>query len=114
NLCENASTLTNMPVFENLKDLFRDYVGIVVATGPSLNKTISLILEIPNAVIVACDSAVPVLLKYGIHPHFITSIERVVHTAELIRQFGDQNIKSYYVYPPIIHPESIAAFKSNN
>lgn len=56
---------------------FKNKPGLIVAAGPSLNKNIELIEEcLDRCVVIAVDSALKPLLRRGIIPHIVTTIER--------------------------------------
>ncbi|EFC92011.1 protein of unknown function DUF115 [Dethiosulfovibrio peptidovorans DSM 11002] len=62
---------------KSLKDAFGGRPFICVAAGPSLEKNVDLIKGMENkCVIVACDTVLLPLLRRGIVPHVVTTIER--------------------------------------
>lgn len=63
---------------EYLKNKFKDTPAILVAAGPSLNKNISEIKNaVGKAIIIAVDTILMRLLKEGIVPDFVCSVERI-------------------------------------
>jgi len=55
--------------------------GIIVSAGPSLNEAISEIRKVKDiALIVSTDTAYPSLIKQGISPHLIVSIDTQIHS----------------------------------
>jgi len=55
---------------------FRDRPGIIVSAGPSLKKNIHLLNDLKRkCVIVAVDTALKVLTKHNISPHFVMTLD---------------------------------------
>ena len=84
---------------KNLPDMIKNYtfqqllnkknsdVAIIVSTGPSLKKQLSLLKEIQDYVtIISVDASMPILEKWGIKPDFVTSLERVEATGEFFKK----------------------------
>ncbi|MBU0970065.1 MAG: DUF115 domain-containing protein [Proteobacteria bacterium] len=80
--------LTSMPHDNRLEELAEKFKGVpalIVAAGPSLDKNIQEIKRaVGKAVIISVDTALPALLKQGIKPDFITSIDYNSPTYEKI------------------------------
>lgn len=78
---------------EDLKDRYKGVPAIIVAAGPSLDKNID---EIHNAVgksvIIAVDTALPVLLNKGIKPDFFSSIDYNEPTYEKMAGVASKDI----------------------
>jgi len=108
----NINEIINNPGIKDLKDSFKGKPGIVVATGPSLNKNIELLRGLDNkAVICAADASVRVMKRYGLKPHLVTSLERVLPTAKLFEGLTEEDVKnSYLAACPVIRPETYANF----
>ena len=54
----------------------KDLPAVIVAAGPSLEKNIDLLNEIKDkALIIAVDTALRVLTKHGIKPHFVVTVD---------------------------------------
>ena len=109
----NISTIIDYPGVKDLEGVFKGKPGVVVATGPSLNKNVKLLEDIYNkAVIVAVDGSVKVLKKHGLKPaHMVTSLERVIETSFLFEGLTPDDVKdSYLAACPVIVPETYANF----
>ncbi len=109
----NLATIVDNPGIAELKDKFKGKPGIVVSTGPSLNKNVEFLKGLDNkAVIVAPDATVKVLLKRGIKPaHMVTSLERVVATSKLFEGLTEEDVKDSYLSAcPVVVPETYANF----
>ena len=109
----NLGTIVDNPGIEELKDKFKGKPGIVVSTGPSLNKNVEFLKGLDNkAVIVAADATVKVLLKRGIKAaHMVTSLERVIETAGLFEGLTEEDVKDSYLSAcPVVVPETYANY----
>lgn len=80
------SHLAVMPhnrLIDHLQGAFADIPAILVAGGPSLDKNIDLLTRVRSkAIIIAVDTVLPKLLKHGICPDFVTSIDMEEFTIE--------------------------------
>jgi len=108
----NINEIINYPGIKDLKDKFKDKPGIVVATGPSLNKNIQLLRGLENkAVICAVDASVKVMKKHSLKPHLVTSLERLIPTAKLFEGLSKEDVENVYLAAtPVIHPQTYANF----
>lgn len=76
NRFRHTATIHHHLLLEQLQNVFAGTPAIMVAGGPSLDKNIHLLPQTQErAVIIATDTALPALIKHGIHPHFLTSID---------------------------------------
>lgn len=89
------NTILNIPKIINstgvikLVGLFKDYAGIIVSAGPSLNKNVHLLKEAKGKIlIVSTDTALKVLLKEGIKPDFVVTSD---YKAESALHFENQD-----------------------
>jgi hypothetical protein len=58
-------------------------MAIIVSTGPSLTKQLPLLKQIQHSVTIFCiDASFPILVKQGIKPDIVVSMERVYETSE--------------------------------
>lgn len=108
----NINEIINYPGISDLKDKFKGMPGIVVSTGPSLDKNIELLSGLENkAVICAADASVKVMKKYSLKPHLVTSLERLTPTAKLFEGLSKEDVEDVYLAAtPVIHPETYANF----
>lgn len=80
NLPDVIKTPSLLNLVEKLKN--RD-TAIIVATGPSLSKQIPLLRQIQDYATIFCiDASLPILVKEGIKPDIVLSLERVPLTAK--------------------------------
>lgn len=109
----NLAIIVDNPGIEDLKDKFKGKPGIVVSTGPSLNKNIEFLKGLDNkAVIVAPDATVKVLLNKGVKAaHMVTSLERVIATSKLFEGLTEEDVKDSYLSAcPVVVPETYANY----
>lgn len=72
----NAPLISNQPSVSDLKDVSRDKPVLIVATGPSLNKQIPLLVQYQHIfTIVAVDTAYPILERNGIVPDYLIGLD---------------------------------------
>ncbi len=77
NRFRHVTTIHHHLLLEQLHNAFTGVPAILVAGGPSLDKNIHLLKEAQDkAVILAVDTVLPALLKNGVMPHFLTSIDQ--------------------------------------
>ncbi|MDR0764873.1 MAG: DUF115 domain-containing protein [Synergistaceae bacterium] len=82
-----------------LEPLFKKFAGrpaVCVAAGPSLDKNFTLLRDIQDkCLIMVADAVLGKLLRNGIKPHIVTSLERVIDTYRLffsgiVEEFHDE------------------------
>ncbi len=109
----NIPTIIDYPGISDLQGAFKGKPGIVVASGPSLNKNIKLLEGLHNkAVICAADGSVKILKHHGLPPaHLVTSLERVIATSRLFEGLTPEDVAgSYLAACPVVVPETYANF----
>ncbi|QAR34225.1 DUF115 domain-containing protein [Geovibrio thiophilus] len=109
----NIKEIIEYPGISDLKDKFSGRPGIVVATGPSLNKNIHLLEGLyDKAVICAVDASVRVMKRHGFKPHLTTSLERVEATSKLFEGLDEEDVKDIFLAAcPVVHPLTYENFK---
>ncbi|MBA4368673.1 MAG: hypothetical protein C0403_13665, partial [Desulfobacterium sp.] len=76
NRFSHLTSIRHHYLLEKLQNEFKDVPAILVAGGPSLDKNIHLLKKAKDkAIIIAVDTVLPALLKNGITPDFMTSID---------------------------------------
>lgn len=76
NRFHHLSAIHHQYLIEAIENAYENVPAIVVAGGPSLDKNIHLLREAQGkAVILGVDSVLPSLLKAGVSPDFISSID---------------------------------------
>ncbi len=112
NIMKNLATIIKNPGVKDLHNAFRGKPGIIVSTGPSLDKNVKELKGALNgAVVIAADSALKILLKHDIAPHAAVSLERVMHVATMLRELPDDYKKNIWLAAtPVIRKESYDAW----
>ncbi|HHV76120.1 MAG TPA: motility associated factor glycosyltransferase family protein [Syntrophothermus lipocalidus] len=107
NMLANVVEIAKNPGINLLYGRFRNKPGIVVATGPSLNKNKHLLKGLEDrALIVAADASLRVLIDMGVKPHLVTSLERVLPTVKLLEGFTKEQVEDVYLAAcPVVRPE---------
>jgi len=112
NTFRNMKEIIENPGIKDLKDKFKGKPGVVVSSGPSLNKNIDLLKGLEDkAVICAADGSVKIMKERGLKPHLVTSLERMTPTAKLFEGLTEDDVKDVYLAAaPVIHPETYAKY----
>lgn len=92
-----------------VRDLFGSFggfPGVIVSAGPSLRRNVRLLREMRDrALIVAVDTAAPVLQKEGIVPHLVMTLDAQKYSIKHfigIRESGAALLADLVCYPPVI------------
>lgn len=110
NTIENFRSSLTVPSFHHMNDLFKGFPGILVSTGPSLEKHFDFLRSINDRAIVICaDSAIRTLVKNGIRPHFICTLERVTETKYFFSDLPPLP-DTWLLLTPIIWPETYSGY----
>ncbi|ADD67251.1 protein of unknown function DUF115 [Denitrovibrio acetiphilus DSM 12809] len=101
----NIMEIIDNPGVKDLKGVFKGKPGIVVSTGPSLEKNIHLLKGLENkAVICSPDASLQVMRNHGFKPHMVTSLERGPATAKLFDYITPEDTDDvYFAATPVIH-----------
>ncbi|GAB7141163.1 motility associated factor glycosyltransferase family protein [Deferribacterales bacterium RsTz2092] len=108
----NVEEIINNPGIKDVKDVFKNKVGVVVSSGPSLDKNIELLHTIQDrAVMIAPDASLRIMREHNLKPHMVTSLERVVITAQLFGELPDEAFEDiYFAACPVIQPAVYEAY----
>ncbi|MEA1920464.1 MAG: 6-hydroxymethylpterin diphosphokinase MptE-like protein [Campylobacterota bacterium] len=72
--------------------------AVVVSTGPSLDKQLSLLKKYQSKVaILSVDASFPILVKHGIKPDFVFSMERDEPTAKFFQEVDEKDQKDVII-----------------
>ncbi len=110
NTFSNIRHIFSNPGINSLYGKFNGKPGVLVAAGPSLKKNMHLLKGLEKRVLImSCDATLLPLMKRGIRPHLVTSLER---TPEVLLHYARvPDFKNIYsVTLPILTPESVEAF----
>ena len=98
NMLSNLDEIINNPGINLLKNKFKGKPGIVASTGPSLDKNVHLLKTVgEKALIVSPEASLAPLLKEGVKPHIITSLERTIPVVDLVRDFDPEVVNDIYL-----------------
>ena len=109
----NIEEIIQNPGIMDLKNAFKGKPGVVIASGPSLNKNIHLLEDLyGKAVLCAADGSMKILKQKGMKPHLVSSLERLTPTAKLFETLTEEDLKDVYLAAtPVIHPQTYASYK---
>ncbi len=107
NIMGNLSTIIRNPGIKQAYGAFRGVPGVLVSTGPSLDRNIT---ELPRAlgkcVMICADSALKVLHAHGIKPHAVASVERLPEVADLFTPVPEDWRRDIWLAAtPVIMPQ---------
>ncbi len=109
NSARNAGVLLPAPTISELAGCFATTPVIAIGAGPSLGRSIDQLRALQHkCILVACDAVYPGLLAAGIDPHFVTPLERVAETTDLLR--GAVGSRTIFAGLPVIPPEGVGFF----
>lgn len=98
NMLDNVSEIVNNPGINLLYDKFKSRPAVIVATGPSLKKNVHLLKDIGDkALIISVDASFKFLMKNGIKPHMVTSLEREHEVQQFFDGFDPGEAKDVYM-----------------
>lgn len=111
NILKNVRHIYSNPGIDTLYGKFAGRPGVLVAAGPSLNKNMHLLEGLQEkALIISCDASFIPIMKKGIQPHLVTSLERTPGV-DLFYSGVESFNGIYFVALPILMPETIDAFE---
>ena len=112
NIMKNLATIIKNPGVKDLYGAFKGKPGIIVSTGPSLDKNIDELADVTDkAVIISADSALKSLLKHNISPHAVVSLERIIEVAKMFEELPDADKeKIWLAATPVIRKEAYDAW----
>jgi len=98
NMLDNVSEIVNNPGINLLYDKFKGKPAIIVAAGPSLKKNMHLLKGLEDkALIISVDASFKYLMKNGIKPHMVTSLEREHEVQQFFDNFDPEEVKDVYM-----------------
>lgn len=109
NIFQNMPAYLNTPGICTLFGALTGVPGIIVSAGPSLNKNIRYLKQAQGkAVIIAVDTALRVLLRHGIEPDMVVSIDYTPHNARYFE--GISTLSTALVVDPEVYPDIIYGY----
>jgi hypothetical protein len=113
NMFKNLNEIVSHPGINMLFNKFKNKPAVVVASGPSLKKNIHLLKDIKDKAIIICaESTLRALIKHGIKPHMVATLERTIMTKDSFVDFEYEDIKDVYMAAcPVIPKEAYEVYK---
>ncbi|MFX1570625.1 MAG: motility associated factor glycosyltransferase family protein [Promethearchaeota archaeon] len=98
NMLDNVNEIVNNPGINLLYEKFKGKPAIIVATGPSLKKNLHLLKGLEDkALMISVDASFKLLMKNGIKPHMVTSLEREHEVQQFFDNFDKEDVKDVYM-----------------
>ena len=92
---------------------YKNKPAVIVSSGPSLDKNIHVLKEYQDKVLIfSCDGSYTTLIKNGITPHFIGSVERIKKTYEAFYEEKDIHPQVILLAPAVVRPEIPRQFRN--
>ncbi len=110
NVFQNLDAISSSPGIREVGEAFKNIPAIVVAAGPSLEKNIDQLKEAQNSfLIIATDTSFHPLLKRGIVPHFVVTVDP---TELNTRHFPDKHYsaETILLFDPEAQPQIVTKF----
>lgn len=116
NIMANLSIIMRNPGIKEIFGKFKKVPGIVVSTGPSLNKNIEELQAAEGKCVMICaDSALRILLRHGIRPHAVATLERILRTSTLFEEFSEEQVRDIWLAAtPVVMPQTYENWKGPN
>ena len=116
-LLQNLLNLEKFCYSTSIKEFKSRYSGVpavIVSAGPSLEKNVHYLKEFcENVLVFAVDTVMSKLLKMGIMPDAVFTIERPKIVYEYFYQDADIPEDTVFVGPPVVYPKILEKFKTN-
>lgn len=110
NMMRNLPRILKSPDLRNWKGAGRQKPAFLVGAGPSVKPQLEHLAQLQNdVIIIAADTMLKPLSKYGIRPHLLASIERA---PEIIGLLDDpkEHSNSFLVGSAVLEPECFSKF----
>ena len=113
NMFANLKEIINNPGINMLKDAFKGVPAVCVATGPSLDKNMHLLKGLEDkALIIAADASLKPMIKKGLKPHMVTSLEREMAVVDLFKDMPAEEYDDVYLCGcPVLYNEVYKEYK---
>jgi hypothetical protein len=98
NMLDNVKEILENPGINLLYEKFNGKPAVIVATGPSLRKNMHLLKGLEDkALILSCDASFKLLMRNGIRPHMVTSLEREHEVQQFFDNFDSNDVEDVYM-----------------
>jgi len=110
NIARNIDPFIKSVAIKNFYGKFANVPAIIAAAGPSLYESLGFIKENQyKAVIIAVDTAMQILVKAGIQPHFCLAVDPQLVNARYFE--GLPKLDTLLVADPSVHPSVFHLYK---
>ncbi|MFZ5644528.1 MAG: motility associated factor glycosyltransferase family protein [Bacillota bacterium] len=116
NNIENLKYAIKAPIFNISPSIFIGCPVIVIGAGPSLMDNMEILKQIyidKSAILVAAGTAYPALVKNGICPHFLGTVDATLLNWELlnVKEYQEKHGETILLFDTITHPWILRDFK---
>ncbi len=112
---ENMDLMLSKYKYQEIRKKRNSELAVIVSTGPSLSKQLPLLKEYQDKVtIISVDASFPILVKEGITPDFVVSMERDEPTAKFFQVVDEKDQQeSVFLCASLQHKAVFEAIKGN-
>lgn len=114
NTWEGLSWIQTTPGVNGLKNIFANQPAILISTGPSLVRSLEFLRNVQDqALLIAVDASLKILLDAGVTPHLVVSLERDHGGLPFFQDAPFEKAKSppHLVTFPVVPQDVIRAFQ---
>jgi hypothetical protein len=112
NIFSNIHHIYKHPSVSSLHNAFKNTPAVIVSAGPSLRKNMKQLRMIQNkALIVAVDTALPVLIRSGIEPHIVMTLDAQKHSIKHFK--GWPSPETTLIADMVSYPKILRDYKGN-
>lgn len=111
----NLQDYVKNPGFKEFVDkyghLYKNKPAVIVSSGPSLDKNVHQLKDYRDKVfILSCDGSLSTLLRHGIKPDIVGSVERIYKAYEAFYEDRSFDDDIFFSGPAVVRPEIIEKF----
>jgi len=106
----NQEIIRESPGINSLVRRHRGQPGILVSAGPSLDDLLPHLQRFGDMAVIGCvDTALPILTRAGIRPHYVFTLDP---QEESFRYFQENLVSAFkLIYTPTAHPKIMSHFQ---
>jgi hypothetical protein len=106
----NQDVIRQSPGIDSLAGTHRGQPGILIGAGPSLDDLLPHLQRFLNCAVIGCvDTALPILTRAGIVPHYVFTLDPQEESFHYFRDNLDSAFK--LIYTPTAHPKIMSYFQ---
>ena len=106
----NQEIIRQSPGINALSGTHHGQPGILVSAGPSLDDLLPHLQRIGDMAVIGCvDTALPILTRAGIRPHYVFTLDPQEESFRYFRENLDSAFK--LIYTPSAHPKIMSHFQ---